>query len=258
MGNNETEIITTDSFDTVEEGASFAELFADEQLTVADVGSVVPGTIIGLTDDFAVVDIGDKSESEIPLSEFKSDGEELEVKVGDVFDVFVEKREAEGGLCLSREKAIGIKVWEDIARIQEEDGTIQGLLEILGLPYVGCGVTASALCMDKALTKHLLTRANLPTAPWIELDAARWARERIVAEREILELGLPVFVKPARLGSSIGISRVARAEDLAVAIDRGLSHDRRLVVESLLRRVALASGPWPQTPLFARASTSGD
>jgi len=132
-----------------------------------------------------------------------------------------------------------------------EDGTIQGLLEILGLPYVGCGVTASALCMDKALTKHLLTRANLPTAPWIELDAARWARERIVAEREILELGLPVFVKPARLGSSIGISRVARAEDLAVAIDRGLSHDRRLVVESAIDgreiEVAVLGNDSPET-----------
>ncbi len=144
MGNNETEIITNDSFDTVEEGASFAELFGDEQLTVADVGSVVPGTIIGLTDDFAVVDIGDKSESEISLSEFKSDGEELEVKVGDVFDVFVEKREAEGGLCLSREKAIGIKVWEDIARIQEEDGTIQGRIDnrVKGGMSVDIGVPA--------------------------------------------------------------------------------------------------------------------
>ncbi len=144
MGNNETENITKDSFDTVEEGASFAELFADEQLTVADVGSVVPGTIIGLTDDFAVVDIGDKSESEISLSEFKSDGEELDVKVGDVFDVFVEKREAEGGLCLSREKAIGIKVWEDIARIQEEDGTIQGRVEnrVKGGMSVDIGVPA--------------------------------------------------------------------------------------------------------------------
>ncbi len=144
MGNNNTENITNDSFDTVEEGASFAELFADEQLTVADVGSVVPGTIIGLTNDYAVVDIGDKSESEIALSEFKSDGEELEVKIGDIFDVFVEKREAEGGLCLSREKAIGIKVWEDIARIQEDDKTIIGRIDnrVKGGMSVDIGVPA--------------------------------------------------------------------------------------------------------------------
>ena len=122
MGNNETEI-KNDRFDSVEEGASFAELFAAEDLTVANVGEVVAGTIIGLSNDFAVVDIGDKSESEISLSEFKNEGEDVELKVGDVFDVLVEKREAEGGLRLSREKAIGIKVWEDIARIEEEDGT---------------------------------------------------------------------------------------------------------------------------------------
>ncbi len=112
-----------------------------------------------------------------------------------------------------------------------EDGTIQGLLEILDIPYVGCGVAASAVCMDKSLTKRLLAQKGLPTAPWVDVDAARWARERIVVEREIVELGFPVFVKPARLGSSIGISRVVRAEDLAVAIEKGLSHDRRLVVE---------------------------
>ena len=108
MGNNETEI-KNDRFDSVEEGASFAELFAAEDLTVANVGEVVAGTIIGLSNDFAVVDIGDKSESEISLSEFKNEGEDVELKVGDVFDVLVEKREAEGGLRLSREKAIGIK-----------------------------------------------------------------------------------------------------------------------------------------------------
>lgn len=112
-----------------------------------------------------------------------------------------------------------------------EDGTIQGLLEILGLAYVGCGVAASAVCMDKGLTKRLLAQAGLPTAPWIEVDAARWARERIPVEREIVELGFPVFVKPARLGSSIGISRVGHPEDLAAAIEKALSHDRRVVAE---------------------------
>ncbi|MEA3548897.1 MAG: 30S ribosomal protein S1, partial [Thermodesulfobacteriota bacterium] len=143
MGNNETEI-KNDRFDSVEEGASFAELFAAEDLTVANVGEVVAGTIIGLSNDFAVVDIGDKSESEISLSEFKNEGEDVELKVGDVFDVLVEKREAEGGLRLSREKAIGIKVWEDIARIEEEDGTIQGRIDsrVKGGMSVDIGVPA--------------------------------------------------------------------------------------------------------------------
>ncbi|MCB2181644.1 MAG: 30S ribosomal protein S1 [Desulfobulbaceae bacterium] len=143
MGNNETET-KQDSFEAVEEGMSFAELFNDEQLNVANVGDVVEGTIIDLSDNFAVIDIGDKSESEISLSEFKSEGEKIEVKVGDVFDVFVEKREAEGGLRLSREKAIGIKVWEDIASIQEADGTIQGRIDnrVKGGLSVDIGVPA--------------------------------------------------------------------------------------------------------------------
>lgn len=144
MGNNVTETKQMDGYEAVNEGMSFAELFNDEQLTVANVGDVVEGTIIDVSDNFAVIDIGDKSESEIPLSEFKSEGEEIEVKVGDVFDVFVEKREAEGGLRLSREKAIGIKVWEDIANIQEADGTIQGRIEnrVKGGLSVDIGVPA--------------------------------------------------------------------------------------------------------------------
>ena len=144
MGNNVTETKSQDGFEAIEEGMSFAELFNDEQLSVATVGDVVEGSIIDLRDNFAVVDIGDKSESEIALSEFKSDGEAIEVQIGDIFDVFVEKREAEGGLRLSREKAIGIKVWEDIATIQEADETIQGRIDnrVKGGLSVDIGVPA--------------------------------------------------------------------------------------------------------------------
>ncbi|MEW5925623.1 MAG: 30S ribosomal protein S1, partial [Candidatus Zixiibacteriota bacterium] len=144
MGNSVTETKQHDDYQAIEEGMSFAELFNDEQLNVANVGDVVQGTIIDVSDNFAVIDIGDKSESEIPLSEFKSEGADVEVKVGDVFDVYVEKREAEGGLRLSREKAIGIKVWEDIANIQEADGTIQGRIEsrVKGGLSVDIGVPA--------------------------------------------------------------------------------------------------------------------
>jgi len=144
MGNIVTETKQHDDYQAIEEGMRFAELFNDEQLTVANVGDVVQGTIIDVSDNFAVIDIGDKSESEIPLSEFKSEGIDVEVKVGDIFDVYVEKREAEGGLRLSREKAIGIKVWEDIASIQEADGTIQGRIEsrVKGGLSVDIGVPA--------------------------------------------------------------------------------------------------------------------
>ncbi|MFO7606223.1 MAG: 30S ribosomal protein S1 [Desulfurivibrionaceae bacterium] len=142
MVNNKTQPTTP----TMEEPpvGSFAQMFEDSQVKVAAVGEVVVGTVIGLTKDQAIIDIGDKSESSIPLSEFKVDGEATEVSVGDTFDVFVEKREAEGGIKLSREKAIGIKVWEDIARIQEADGVIQGRIDsrVKGGLSVDIGVPA--------------------------------------------------------------------------------------------------------------------
>ncbi|HCC53866.1 MAG TPA: 30S ribosomal protein S1 [Desulfobulbaceae bacterium] len=122
---------------------SFAQLFEESQ-KVAEVGEVVSGTVIALVNDYVVVDIGDKSESEIHCSEFKNENGEINIKVGDVFDVLVEKREAEGGLKLSREKAIGIKVWEDIAKIQEADGTISGRIDnrVKGGLSVDIGVPA--------------------------------------------------------------------------------------------------------------------
>ena len=123
---------------------SFAQLFEDSQVKVAAVGEVVTGTVIGIVKNQAIIDIGDKSESTISLSEFKVDAEDTEVKVGDTFDVFVEKREDEGGIRLSREKAIGIKVWEDIAKIQEADGIIQGRIDnrVKGGLSVDIGVPA--------------------------------------------------------------------------------------------------------------------
>ncbi|MBU0680506.1 MAG: 30S ribosomal protein S1 [Proteobacteria bacterium] len=135
MGNIETENT---------EEMSFAELFNAEELVVVSVGDVVKGTIVDLNDNCAIVDCGDKSESEIMLNEFKHDGEQIAVKIGDIFDVYVERREGEGGLRLSREKAIGIKVWEDIAKIQEDDGTILGRIDnrVKGGLSVDIGVPA--------------------------------------------------------------------------------------------------------------------
>ncbi len=126
------------------DGMSFADLFEANEIKVANVGDVVEGTVIDIIKDLAIIDIGDKSECAVSLSEFKNEGEPVEVKVGDVFDVYVEKREAEGGIRLSREQAIGIKVWEDIARIQEADETIQGRIEnrVKGGLSVDIGVPA--------------------------------------------------------------------------------------------------------------------
>ncbi|PID41177.1 MAG: 30S ribosomal protein S1 [Proteobacteria bacterium] len=139
-----TEEFNQQNQETNDEEMSFADLFEmEENNRVVEVGNVANGTIIGVEDDFFLVDVGDKAESYIPKSEFRLDGIE-DIHVGDTVEVFVERRKDEGGLLLSREKAIAIKVWEDIARIQEADGTIQGKIEsrVKGGMSVDIGVPA--------------------------------------------------------------------------------------------------------------------
>ena len=124
---------------------SFAELFEmEENKSVSKVGDVLMGTIVSIVDDHVLIDIGDKAESYIPTAEFSGDCDPADMKIGDSFEVFVEKRKDEGGLVLSREKAIGIKVWEDIAKIQSNDGTIQGRIDnrVKGGMSVDIGVPA--------------------------------------------------------------------------------------------------------------------
>jgi small subunit ribosomal protein S1 len=126
------------------EELSFAELFEmEENNKVIAVGDVAIGTIIGSVDDFFLVDVGDKAESYIAKSEFRLE-EHTQIQIGDTFEVFVERRKEEGGLLLSREKAIAIKVWEDIAKIQEDDQTIEGKIEsrVKGGMSVDIGVPA--------------------------------------------------------------------------------------------------------------------
>jgi D-alanine-D-alanine ligase len=113
-----------------------------------------------------------------------------------------------------------------------EDGTVQGLLELANVPYVGPGVMASAVGMDKATMKILFEARGLPVTPWYAFVAADWARRRDEVVRASLALGLPLFVKPANLGSSVGISKVKSAEALAPAIDLALSFDRKVIVEA--------------------------
>ena len=134
----------TEDMKNSEQEMSFAELFEmEENNKVVAVGDVAIGTIIGSVDDYFLVDVGDKAESYIARSEFRLE-DEVEINIGDTFEVFVERRKEEGGLLLSREKAIAIKVWEDIAKIQEEDSTIEGRIEsrVKGGMSVDIGVPA--------------------------------------------------------------------------------------------------------------------
>lgn len=109
-----------------------------------------------------------------------------------------------------------------------EDGTVQGLLEVAGVPYVGAGVLASALCMNKVAFKRVLAQAGLPQ---VEHEAVRARGDRSHLER----LGLPAFVKPARLGSSVGISKVESPAQLGPALDAAFAHDPLAVVERMAR-----------------------
>ena len=113
-----------------------------------------------------------------------------------------------------------------------EDGTMQGLLELADVPYVGPGVLASAVGMDKAMMKTVFESRGLPVTPWRAFVAHDWARRREAVLDDLRGLGLPVFVKPANLGSSVGISKVKRADDLAAAIETALTFDRKVIVEA--------------------------
>jgi D-alanine-D-alanine ligase len=113
-----------------------------------------------------------------------------------------------------------------------EDGTVQGLLECLDVAYVGAGVLASAVCMDKVVFKELMARARVPQVDYRAVEHRDWRADRDRVLTALAELGLPVFVKPARLGSSVGIVRVGTSEELPDAVARALDHDERVIVEA--------------------------
>src|SRR5438874_12743135 len=113
-----------------------------------------------------------------------------------------------------------------------EDGTIQGLLELADVPYVGCGVLASAVAMDKEVAKRLARDAGLPIVSYVSLQQEDWRQEkRQLAERVEKDLGYPVFVKPANLGSSVGVQKVKEAGDLTAALENAFQYDVKVHVE---------------------------
>ena len=114
-----------------------------------------------------------------------------------------------------------------------EDGTIQGMLELAGVPYVGSGVLGSAAAMDKVTMKKIFAHHGLPQVGWIGLTRAKWDEDREGWTKKIEDsVGYPCFVKPSNLGSSVGISKVGSAEELGTALDVAARLDRRLIVEA--------------------------
>ncbi len=113
-----------------------------------------------------------------------------------------------------------------------EDGTVQGLLELLEVPYVGAGVLASAVCMDKIVFKELMARAGVPQVDYRAFTARDWELDPEGVLRALSEFGLPVFVKPARLGSSVGIGRVLEPDQMRPALVEAFGHDPLVIVEA--------------------------
>ncbi|MCM8745358.1 D-alanine--D-alanine ligase [Thermomicrobium sp. CFH 73360] len=116
-----------------------------------------------------------------------------------------------------------------------EDGTIQGLLELAGVPYVGCGVLASAVAMDKPTAKRLFASVGLDQARWLAFTHHEWhcRQDDLIGQIE-RELGYPCFVKPANLGSSVGVSKARGRAELVKAVELAARYDRRIVVEEAI------------------------
>lgn len=114
-----------------------------------------------------------------------------------------------------------------------EDGTVQGLLEIAGLPYVSCNVIASAMAMDKDIAKRIAKQAGIAISPYLALKQGVWRKNQSACLDKILQtLHLPLFVKPANLGSSIGIHKAKTLEELYEAIDDAFRYDTKIVIET--------------------------
>lgn len=116
---------------------------------------------------------------------------------------------------------------------QGEDGVLQGLLELSGLPYVGSGVAGSAMAMNKILMKSLFAEAQIPTADYVAFDINQWAEQSTTLLEQCQSLAFPLFIKPASAGSSVGITRVTEGSNqLNEAIDYALKFDQQVLVES--------------------------
>lgn len=140
-----------------------------------------------------------------------------------------------------------------------EDGTVQGFLEMAGVRYVGAGVLASAVCMDKPFTKTLFSTAGLPQLPHVTMQPGQWENDWNRTSARIAALGMPVFVKPARAGSSSGVTCVEQIEDLEPAIAVAREFDPKVIIEASARgRRELECGVLQQPDGTALASVVGE
>jgi len=145
-----------------------------------------------------------------------------------------------------------------------EDGTVQGLLELADIPYVGAGVTASAISMDKDLMKTIFKQKDLPILKWMTIKRKEWQKDK----EKILSLvqdnfEYPLFVKPTNLGSSVGITKVHKKEELEKAIDLASSYDRKILIEKGLEEVrevecSVLGNDEPQVSVVGEVKPAGE
>ncbi len=187
----------------------------------------------------AVLGGGRSSEHEVSLASARSVREGL--RAGGHEDIYIEidrdgvwRRDGQEPLALSPGQGLdGAEVVFPVLHGPfGEDGTVQGLLECLDIPYVGAGVLACALCMDKLTFKQLLAERGLPQVSYRGVRQAEFRADPRAVLKEVEQLGMPVFVKPSRLGSSVGIVRVSEPDDLPQALQAAFEHDSRVIVEA--------------------------
>ncbi len=123
-----------------------------------------------------------------------------------------------------------------------EDGTVQGYLELLGIPYTGSGVLASALAMDKAMAKKVMAADGVPVPPSVDVSCAGGAWDQDDISAQVGKMGYPVMVKPSRQGSTIGMTKVNAPAELKEALSKAAAHDTRLLIEKFVEGVELTVG----------------
>ena len=158
---------------------------------------------------------------------------------GKITKAVISPDRADHGIIVFRDgqvEKIGIDVCFPVLHgANGEDGTVQGLLELSGIPYVGCGVLASSCCMDKAVTNTIADAAGIPQAKWLSIGRNAFSENaQAFIEKVKVYLGYPVFVKPANAGSSVGISKATDDESLMRAMEVAFKEDSKAVLEEFI------------------------
>lgn len=159
------------------------------------------------------------------------------------FEYFLDIEKSNGKMVFTKKGLLGKSITIDLAfpalhGTFGEDGTIQGLFEMFGVPYVGCNVPASAIAMDKALTKIVIKDAGVPTTKFVWFTKKEWESQVDVVKGQLLEkLTFPMFVKPVHLGSSIGIGKAKDEKDLIQKIEVALHYDNKVLVEEAVENL---------------------